>query len=168
MGKFLTSGAEIEQLPKRGLYKILGNELYQDDDGSIYLAWRGFKTDNFTWINSSSWDTRCSHGHDVGCLYGEIVRVNLSEKELKARRLLYVEGSKIVCKDIPLVHLEKQPVTGHEINNLFYRMLKAADCPKTPKYIQLLYRLGVCFNVGWFGKKRELILEEIYRENGNG
>lgn len=163
MGKFLTSAAAIEQLPKKGTYKLLNNELFQDDDGSIYLAWRGFKTDNFTWINSSDWDIRCAHGHDVGCMYGEIVRVKLSETELRVRRLLYVEGSKILCKDIPLVHLEKQKISGNKINNLFYRMLKAADCPQTPKCIQLLYRLGVCFNVNWFLiKKKDLRLEEIY------
>ena len=83
MGKFLTSAAAIEQLPKKGTYKLLNNELFQDNDGSIYLAWRGFKTDNFTWINSSDWDIRCAHGHDVGCMYGEIVRVKLTEKEEK-------------------------------------------------------------------------------------
>ena len=59
MAKFLTSAAEIEQLPKKGLYKIHNNELFQDEDGTIYLAWRGFYTDNFTWINSSDWDIRC-------------------------------------------------------------------------------------------------------------
>ena len=165
MGKFLTTSAVIKQSPKKGLYTVCENELYQDDDASIYLVWRGFWTDNFTWINSSDWDIRCSHGHDVGCKYGEIVRVNLSEKELRARRLLYIEGSKVLCKDIPLVHLEKVKVTGHQINNLFYRMLRDADNPKTPKLVQFFYRAGVCFNIGWFGKKDKLVLEDIYKES---
>ena len=55
MGKFLTDAARIEQIPKKGMYKVLDNELYQDDDGFIYLVWRGFQTDNFTWIRSVSY-----------------------------------------------------------------------------------------------------------------
>ena len=36
MGKFLTCPARIEQLDEKGKYKVLDNELYKDDDGSIY------------------------------------------------------------------------------------------------------------------------------------
>ena len=163
MGKFLTTASRIEQLPKKGMYKLLDNELYQDDDGSIYLVWRGFETDNFTWINSSDWDTRCSHLHDVGCKYHQMIRVKLNENQLKMTRLLHVKYDKMICENIPIKFLEVVDVSGHGINNLFYRMLRDADCPKTPKHIQLLYRAGVAFNFGWFTSGKEKInLKKIY------
>ncbi len=167
MGKFLTTAARIEQLPQKGMYKLLDNELYKDDDGSIYLAWRGFETDNFTWINSGDWDTRCSHLHDVGCKYHQMVKVKLNEHQLKMLRLLKVKGSKIVCENIPTKFLHVVDVSGHWINNLFYRMLRDADCPKTPKTIQLLYRTGVAFNFGWFKSGKEKIdLKNLWGKNG--
>ena len=163
MGKFLTCPALTEQLPKKGMYKTLINELYQDEDGKIYLCWRGFRTDNFTWIKKGDWDTRCAHLHDVGCAYHQMVRVKLTEKQLREMRLLYVHHNKVLCRDIPIKYLEVINVSGHWINNLFYRMLKAADCPKTPKYIQILYRTGVAFNIDWFKSGKEKIdLNNLY------
>lgn len=163
MGRFLTKASRIEQLPQKGMYKLLDNELYEDDDGSIYLAWRGFETDNFTWINSSDWDIRCSHGHDVGCKYHQVVKVMLNESQLKLLKLLRPKDSYFICENIPKKHLKVINVTGNWINNLFYRMLKSADCPKTPKYIQILYRCGVAFNIGWFGKRENINLDNIYK-----
>ena len=168
MGKFLTSPAKIEQTNKKGIYKVLGNELYKDDDGTIYLAWRLFRTDNFTWINSNDWDTRCSHLHDVGCKYHQMVRVKLSEQQLRKLRLLHVVNNQVICEDIPTKYLEVKKISGHQVNNLFYRMLKAADCPKTPKYVQIFYRAGVAFNVGWFWSgKQKIQLENLYNEEWN-
>lgn len=162
MGKFLTTAALIEQLPEKGLYKIIDNELYKDDNESINYHPRGFETDNFTWINSGDWDIRCSHGHDVGCKYHQIVKVKLSEAELWVNGYLHYHKGKIVCEDIPVEYLEIVDISGHEVNNLFYRMLRDADCPKTPKYIQYLYRTGVCFNLNWFRSgKKKLTNEEI-------
>lgn len=168
MGKFLTSPAKIEQTNKKGIYRVLDNELYKDDDGSIYLVWRGFKSDNFTWINSSDWDIRCSHGHDVGCKYHQVVKVKLTEQQLKKIRFLYVKNNKVMCQDLPPIMLEVKNVSGHWINNFFYRMLKAADCPKTPKYVQLGYRAGVSFNIGWFWSgKKKIDLKKLYDEDWN-
>ena len=47
-------------------------------------------------------------------------------------------------------------------------MLKSADCPVTPKYIQYGYRVGVAFNINWFltGKKK-IDLNKIYDEDWN-
>lgn len=163
MGKFLTKASRIEQLPKKGMYKLLDNELFEDDDGSIYLTWRGFETDNFTWINSSDWDIRCSHGHDVGCKYHQVIKVNLNADQLKILELLKIKNNNFICEDIPKKYLEVVNVSGNWINNLFYRMLKSADCPKTPKYIQILYRCGVAFNIGWFGKRENINLDNIYK-----
>lgn len=168
MGKFLTSPADIRQTDKKGIYEVTENELYKDDDGSIYLVWRGFRTDNFTWINSSDWDIRCSHGHDVGCKYHQVVKVLLNEQQLRKLRLLYVKGNRILCSDLHPKMLQVKTVSGHWINNFFYRMLKSADCPKTPKHIQLLYRTGVSFNLGWFWSGKEKIdLKKIYDSEWN-
>ena len=168
MSKFLTTPAKIEQLPTKGMYRVCENELYKDDDGSIYLVWRGFQTDNFTWINSSDWDTRCSHGHDVGCKYHQVVKVKLNEHQLRRTRYLYVKHNKILCRDLPYQFLEVKDVSGNWINNLFYRMLRDADCPKTPKHIQVLYRCGVALNVGWFTTgKTSIDLKQIYNEEWN-
>ena len=157
MGKFLTTAARIEQLPEKGMYKVLDNELYKDDDGAIYLVWRGFQTDNYTWINSSDYDIRCAHGHDVGCKYHQVVLVRLNEQQLKSMRYLRVHNNKFVCEDIPTKYLEVIDISGHWINNFFYRMLKSADCPPTPKLIQYLYRVGVSLNFNWFRTGKESI-----------
>lgn len=164
MGKFLTTASRTEQVGRRK-YKLLDNELYQDDDGSIYLAWRNYVTDNFTWINQSEYDIRCSHIHDVGCQYKAVVRVKLTEQLLRSFKYLKVKNDKIICDNIPKGFLEIVPVSGTWINNLFYRMLRDADTPPTPKTIQLLYRAGVSFNLKWFlPRKRELTLDEVYQE----
>ena len=163
MTKFITCASRTEQLPEKGMYKLLDNELYLDDDYLIYLAWRGYRTDNFTWIKNSNWDIRCSHGHDVGCQYHQVVRVNLTESELWSSGLLHYHKGKIVCEDIPKEFLSVINISGHWINNLFYRMLRDADCPKTPKHIQKLYRAGVSFNLNWFTTGKEKIdLDNLY------
>jgi hypothetical protein len=47
-------------------------------------------------------------------------------------------------------------------------MLKSADCPKTPKHIQLLYRCGVACNVGWFKSgKTKIDLNKLYSDEWN-
>lgn len=168
MGRFLTAPSRIQQLPQKGLYSLLDNELYQDDDDSINIHWRNFQTDNFTWINSSDWDIRCSHGHDIGCKYHQIVKVGLTEAKLREMGLLKEYNEMVVCKDIPQKYLEIVNVSGRKINNLFYRMLRDADCPKTPKHIQCLYRGGVAFNLNWFktGKKK-IELDKIYDKDWN-
>lgn len=164
MGRFLTSSSETKQLAQKGQYKLIDNELYLDDNGYIYLAWRGFQTDNFTWINSNDWDIRCSHLHDVGCRHHQMVRVCLSERQLKRLGFLYKYKGEWLCRDIPPVFLKVVDITGHEVNNLFYRMLKNADCPKTPKIIQYLYRAGVSFNLNWFRTGKEKInLKNLYK-----
>lgn len=169
MGKFLTAPARIEQLPERGMYKTLDNELYLDDEDEYpYLVWRNFQTDNFTWINSSDWDIRCSHGHDVGCKYHQIVRVKLSITQLKFKGYLRQSKGRWVCENIPAKYLEVIDVSGHQINNLFYRMLRDADCPVTPKYVQYKYRLGVCLNFNWFKTgKIKINLDKLYDEDWN-
>lgn len=168
MGKFLTSSSEAKQLPIKGMYKLSHNELFKDDDGKIYLAWKGFQTDQFTWINACNWDTRCAHIHDVGCKYHQVVEVLLNDHQLCQKGLLRMVNGEVICKDIPVHYLRVKNVSGNWINNLFYRMLKSADSPKTPKYVQLLYRAGVALNFGWFKTGKEKIdLHKIYDEEWN-
>lgn len=164
MGKFLTDESIIIQKGERGQYLLLGNELYKDDDGVIYLAWKGFQTDNFTWLRSNDWDIRCSHIHDVACKHHQLVRVMLNEFQLRMLRILKVQDNHVWCKDIPRQFLKIVDVSGTEANNLFYRMLKAADNPRTPKIIQILYRIGVMFNFHWFFTGKEKInKDKIYK-----
>lgn len=168
MGKFITTPTPILPLKERGKYRLIANELYQDDDGSIYLAWRNFETDNFTWIRSNDWDIRCSHIHDVGCKYHQVVKVLLTEQRMRMLRYIVVKDDKIICHDIPAKFLKVVDISGHDINNLFYRMLRDADNPKTPKWIQRLYRLGVSFNFHWFWTgKEEINLKKLYDEEWN-
>lgn len=168
MAKFLTSASTTKQLPEKGMYCLINNELYLDDDGSIYLAWRGFKTDQFTWIAKANWDTRAAHIHDVGCKYHQVVKVNLTTDELWKKGYLRYVGKTIICRNLPKYVLEVKDVSGNWINNLFYKMLRDADCPKTPKYIQLLYRCGVACNIGWFKSgKTKIDLNKIYDDEWN-
>lgn len=163
MGKFLTRPSEIEQVAKMNKYKLLDNELYLDDDGSLYLAWRGYLTDNFTWLRSNNWDIRCSHIHDVGCQYHQLVKVALPLWALKKLGYLVETEDGLLCNDIPPEYLKVVDVSKKEVNDLFYRMMRDADCPPTPKVIQLLYRAGVALNIGWYRSGKERIkLDELY------
>lgn len=165
MTGFLTSSAIIKQLSDEGKYKLCTNELFQDIDGSIYLTWRGFSTDNFTWLKTNKWDIRCSHLHDVACRYHQIIKVNLSLDELIIKGLLiYVEKiDSWFCKDIPAYYLEITNISRYEANNLFYRMLRSADCPHTPVIVAYLYRIGVAFNLRWlFTGKNPIDLNNLY------
>ena len=160
MGKFLTTKSVIQQLPIRRQYRTLLNELYMDDDGAIYIVPRNYQTDNFTWINSTAWDIRCAHLHDVGCQYHKIIKVKLSVQQLKDMGLLKKGKYDIICLDIPIDKLEVVEVSKKQINDLFYRMLRDSGAPKP---IQILYRSGVALNLKWYLNKDELVLEDIYK-----
>lgn len=167
--KFLTSAARIEQLPEPGMYKLIDNELYLDDDKTINLHWRNFVTDNYTYIKSGERDIRCAHGHDIGCKHHQIVKVKLSISALIQYKYLHKNSKGLwVCENIPPEHLEIVNVSGRECNNLFYRMMRDADCPITPKYLQYWYRAGVSFNLNWFKTgKIKIDLAKLYDENWN-
>lgn len=169
MGRFLTDPPLCVHTDMKKMYRLAENVLYQDDDGTIYLAWRNFTTDNFTWINSTGWDVRCAHEHDIGCKYHQVVKVILKELSLRAFDFIYkTKDGRTVCRDIPIKYLKVVDVSGNWINNLFYRCLKAADCPKTPKAIQLLYRAGVSLNFNWFRTgKQKIDLNRLYDRDWN-
>lgn len=163
MGKFLTQPSRIEQEPAKDKFKLLDNELYLDDDGSLYLAWRGYLTDNFTWLRSTNWDIRCSHLHDIGCQYHQLVKVTVPIWALKRLGLVVETEDGLVCNDIPKEYLTVVDISKKGVNDLFYRMLRSADNPPTPKLIQWLYRIGVAFNINWYFTGKERInLNELY------
>lgn len=166
--KWLTKPALLQQVPEPNKWLMAENELYQDNDGCIYLVPRMYKTDNYTipdWIawlggSKSKWDARPAHIHDFGCQYHQLLKVTISESEL--RRLRYLEPHKGYwrCKDIPTEYLSLVPVKKWEIDCLFKRAMKATKT--IPAFIYNLYRGGVFFNFGWLGKHPPFDMDKIY------
>ena len=143
---------------------VITNQLYRDKDGTIYLAPRRLVTDNYTMplgINKSKYDVRPSHFHDIGCRYHQMVVVNLPLETIR-KKYLFKFRNIVFCRDIPRKFLKVVPITGREVNNLFYRMMRDANIPKG---ICKLYRSGVAFNFGWFfSGKEEIDLDNIYKK----
>lgn len=168
--KWLTDEARLEKSAKPNKWFLLDNELYQDDDGAIYLAPRNYETDNYSipdWIawlagNKSKYDPRPSHIHDFGCQYKQLIKLKLNEGGLRHLRLLKVEDGKVRCEDIPTRFLCLVPVTKWEIDCLFKRMMKATKT--IPARVYNLFRGGVFFNVGWLGKHKSYDLNKIYEK----
>ena len=46
--KWLTHKSRLEQTDECNDWILLDNEIYKDDDGSIYITPRNYKTDNYT------------------------------------------------------------------------------------------------------------------------
>lgn len=162
---WITNKAIIEQDDINYIYTTLTNELYQDYDGTIYISPRKLITDNYTMplgINKCKYDIRPSHIHDIGCRYHQLIKVNLSLKQIQDK-YLYRDNNEVYCKDIPKEYLEVVNVTGNFINNLFYRMMVSCGIKKN---ICRLYRVGVAFNLSWFSTgKIHIDLNKIYKEN---
>lgn len=171
--KWLTEKSRIEQGNDANDWYLLDNELFEDEDGSIYLTPRNYKTDNYTipdWIawlggNKSKWDVRPSHIHDFGCQFHQLLKVNLTEQELIKAKILRLHKTKIICDDIPREYLSIVPVTKWQIDCLFKRAMKAVGT--IPAKIYNLYRGGVFFNFGWLGKHPAFDLNKIYTKDQN-
>lgn len=172
--KWITDNSRLEKLSEANKWRMIDNELFQDEDGSIYLTPRNYETDNYTipdWIawlggNKSKWDIRPSHIHDFGCQYHQLIRVKLNETGLRRLRYLRVHKDKLVCEDIPVKFLELVPVTKWEIDCLFKRAMKATKT--IPARVYNLYRGGVFFNFGWLGNHPPFDLSKIYTVEQNG
>lgn len=143
---------------------VITNQLYRDKDGTIYLAPRKLVTDNYTipfGINKSKYDVRPSHFHDIGCRYHQMVVVNLPLETIRKKYLFKFKNT-IFCRDIPKRFLKVVDITGREVNNLFYRMMKDSNIPPMAC---CKYRMGVAFNLGWFfSGKEEIDLDKLYKE----
>lgn len=173
--KWLTSKSRLEQAEKPNKWYLTDNEIYKDEDGSIYLVPRNYMTDNYTipdllaWIagSKSKYDVRPAHIHDFGCQFKQLIKVRLNEHGLKKLKYLKEKDGKLVCDNIPREFLELVPVTKWEIDCLFKRAMKATG--DISNYTSCVYRGGVFFNIGWLGKHKAFNLNKIYtREQNKG
>lgn len=171
MGRFVTAKARIEQT-ENGYWKTIDNELFLDDDSSLYIVPRYFWSDGYTFPgiimailgDKHFWDARAAHGHDLCCRFHERVKVCLSLAQLKHMELLRVHGTKVICDDIPLEYLSVEKVSKSWTDNFFNRMMKATGIPKLQRY---LIRFGVFFNLNWYLKtgKKSILEYDIYNED---
>lgn len=150
MGQWLTSKGSVTEsnIPNRVITNT--NQLYKDNDGSIYMVPRNTVTDNYTiplGINKSKYDTRPSHLHDIGCYYHKVIKVNLPEYIIRQDYLYLDTNNNVVCKDIPIEYLVIEDISFNNVNNLFYRAM--GSIISIPKYINIVYRLGVGLNLNW-------------------
>ena len=176
MCKFLTGSARIQQTEKKRTWKLLDNEIFKANDGTLYLAPRNMLSDNYTipmWTavvagSPVDFDTRGSHVHDLCCYAHRSVTIALTEKELRDKGYLrYSEKNKMwVCEDIPSEYLRIEKISKIRANNLLYECMEASGVPFINR---IIIRIGVAFNIGWildslFNKIIYLDLDEIYSE----
>lgn len=170
MGKFLTSKSRIEQTAIEGIWYTLDNQLYKDDDGTIYLTPRNTLTDGYTipqfltFIVGGRYDhdVRCCTGHDFECYYHKVITVNLTEFQLKKLRLLhYNKDGKWVCENIPIELLNIKNTTFKETNKRFMRMLKSVN--NMSKIDTFLIGNAVNLNIGWLKQPHTLHKDRLYR-----
>lgn len=156
---FLTSAAIIKQVSKPNKFKLCTNELFYDTETNrVYLAWRTYISDNYTWLRSTNWDIRCAHIHDIACQYHQLIFVPGYFLDTLINDFL-VESSSgdIYCKDIPAHLLRVVDCSKEEANDLFYRMMTEANYPSIPDIIRFLYRIGVALNFHWSSTGKEKI-----------
>ena len=156
MGKFLTQKVRMEQCRQRRYWHTMDNELFEDDDGTIYIVPRNFKTDNFTipmfasWVAGSPVDFRveCSHLHDEICLGTYGVYITLSKEELIEKGYYRFSENRqmYVCEDIPKEYLALRKFTKFQCNNILWRAMCAANIPLINR---IIIRAGTIFNIGW-------------------
>ena len=169
--EFLTANARMEQTAKPGIWQTIDNQLFKDEDGTIYLVPRYYKTDNYTipdWIawlggNKSKWDVRPSHFHDFGCEYHALIEVKLNELQLRQKRLLKVKDNKIICENIPVKFLKIVKKNKWFVDCMFKRMMKVAN--NIPAWRINLMRGAVFLNYGWLKNYyNDFDLEGIYTQ----
>ena len=168
-GAFLTGKSRFEQTDIEGIWKTLDNQLYLDEDNTLFLVPRYFLTDGYTipnwiaWLGGSKmqWDTRCSTQHDFECKFHKVIIVNLSIAQLKKMKFLKEKDGMTICENIPKRFLKIQDTTFNQTNSRFKRMLKASGI--SPLRLNIL-RAGVNFNIGWLWSKQELNVDDIYNK----
>lgn len=176
---FLTYYSEMAQTQTPGIWYTLHNQLFLDEDGTISLVPRYFKSDSYTipdwlaWLGGGKmkWDNRPSLEHDFDCKYHSFIKVNLTKNELLEKGYLcnfrkLIGADKIimpVCKNIPLKYLSLEAMTFNQANSKFKRMMKATNNLKNWR-INLM-RFAVNFNCGWLlNGKAEIDLNKIYKD----
>lgn len=173
MGRFITAKARIEQT-ENGYWKTLDNELYLDDDSSLYLVPRYFWSDGYTFPrlimlflgDKHYYDIRPAHFHDIFCRFHQRIRVGLSLSQLKQKELLRIHQGKepmVICEDIPIEYLYIEKINKKWADDCFYRTLLSADISKTKSIIM---RIGVSFNLNWVNTGKKSILSfDIYNDD---
>lgn len=169
MGFFITGATLNKQdLTEDGKYIALNNQLYMDNDGTIYLCPRGQIYDGYTiprWLaplagGHFTWDLRCCREHDLNCATHQEIVVNLSLTQLKLKRFLYTYENEVYCHDIPKEFLTVRDISFNNTNSKFKRMMKSTSL--SPWRINMM-RFAVNFNIGWlFSGKDKINLEDIY------
>lgn len=171
---WLTDKSRIEQTNEANNWYLLDNEVFEDEDGSIYLTPRGFKTDNYTipdWVafvagNKAKWDVRPSHLHDFACEYHKLIRITMTKSSLRRYKYLKVNKDGIfICEDIPTNLLQLVDVTKWEADCMFKRAMKATRV--IPARVYNTFRCGVFFNFGWLKKPKKFDFNNIYKRENN-
>lgn len=168
MGTFLTAHSRLEQLGYPEKWKLIDNQLYKDDDGTIYLCPRNYITDGFTIPNGLSiiagskmnYDTRASSQHDFECSYHKVIVINMSEQRLRSMGLLRTLNGMNICDNIPLKFLTIKNTTFKETNARFVRMLQSVN--NIPAWRRILIGKAVSLNVGWLFSEHSLDKSKIY------
>ncbi len=168
IAKFLTDNSSLDQRPEPNKWLMVQNELFMDYDGAIYLTPRNYITDNYSipdWISwlaggKSKYNAMPAHLHDFGCQYHQLIRINLTEQELKAKRFLQKRNGKYRCSDIPLEYITLIDIGKNDMDNMFKRCMKATEL--IPARVYNTYRFGVFFNFGWWGNHPPFDLTKIY------
>ena len=176
MCKFLTGKSRLQQSDRKRVWRLLDNEVFKANDGTLHMAPRNMLSDNYTiplWMAAIAgspvdYDTRCSHIHDQVCYSHEALIINLTEKELRDKGYLRFSDKKNmwVCEDVPAEFLTKREMGKMEANNLLYECMEAAG---EPLWSSLIIRVGTIFNAGWIidlltHKVFELDLNRVYDE----
>lgn len=174
MGFFITGKARIEQTEKNGYWKLIDNELYVDNDGTMLLTPRRFWSDSYTFPgfimpllgDKNKFDVRGAHQHDLACRFHQLLVVNLTLTELKHKRLIKYHDRKniVICEDIPTKYLQIKDITKKNADDLLKRMMLTSNIDEN---ICNIVRFGVNFNLNWYIKtgKRSLATYKIYKED---
>lgn len=170
--KWLTDGSTLQKMKKPNKWILRHNELFLDEDGSIYLVPKNYITDNYTipdwlaWLagSKSKYDIRPAHIHDFGCQFHQLIKVKMPLEELLENYFYNDEGI-FTCANIPIRYLSLIDVTKWEIDCLFKRAMKATKL--ISPYTYSIYRGGVFFNIGWLGNHPPFSLRYIYTKEQN-
>ncbi len=172
MGYFITGNTINIQTDKPLIHKALNNQLYMDDDNTIYLCPKKQEYDGYTipkwlaWLGGSNfeWDLRCAREHDLNCKYHQEIVVNLTLSKLKALNLLRTINNKVYCLNIPKEYLLVRNVSFNSANDKFKRMMLSATNIQ-PWRVKIM-RLAVNLNIHWFisWDEKHIDLDKIYYE----
>ena len=169
LGHFITGETLTEQFPS-GKWRTVHNQLFMDEDGSIYLVPRNEVTDGYSYPlggRMASWDIRPAVGHDLECEYHQEILVNLSFADLINHGYIKnksVHGTDIlICENIPAEFLEIRNTTFLGTNAKFKRMMKAVGI--SGFWVNAMFA-GVHLNISWaawFLNKKRFDINNIYK-----